>query len=250
MVKSGQLDVDAAIAADLHGVEPRGETLSGRIVRELRDDLFSGKLEPGQRLGTEASLAERFGVSRMAVRDSLRTLEASGIVDIRVGARGGIFVATANADRLAETLAIQIKLIGVDLEEILDAQIAIEVMAAELAARNATAEDMAHLLRLIATLQDQIEAPDAFTQTSMSFHEALVGASNNRVLIAQFKALRHVLEPVYARRTTSEIAHRAIASHKAVVACIEARDPDAARDLMRRRLQVIRARHLIRELPS
>jgi len=224
--------------------ESGADTLSGRIVRQICAALFADELTPGERLGTEASLSQRFGVSRMAIRDSLRSLAAAGILDIRVGQRGGIFVASGNPERLAETLAIQIKLIGVDIEEILDAQIAIEVTAAGLAARNANPADIAGLKEEITAMEREIDAPDAFTRASLGFHESIVEASRNRVLIAQFKALRHILTPLYSRRTTTTIALRALASHRALVACIEARDPDAARDLMRRRLETVRAGHL------
>jgi GntR family transcriptional regulator, transcriptional repressor for pyruvate dehydrogenase complex len=224
--------------------ESGADTLSARIVRQICAALFADELTPGERLGTEASLAQRFGVSRMAIRDSLRSLAAAGILDIKVGQRGGIFVAVGNPERLAETLAIQIKLIGVNIEEILDAQIAIEVTAAGLAARNATDSDIAGLKAEIAAMEREVDSNDAFTRASLGFHESIVAASRNRVLIAQFKALRHILLPLYSRRTTTAIALRALASHRALVACIEARDPDAARDLMRRRLEAVRAGHL------
>jgi GntR family transcriptional regulator, transcriptional repressor for pyruvate dehydrogenase complex len=238
------VDIAPGMGSVSGGLWESGSTLSGGIVRQICAELFADALTPGERLGTEASLAQRFGVSRMAIRDSLRSLAATGIVDIRVGQRGGIFVASGNPERLAETLAIQIKLIGVDIEEILDAQIAIEVTAAGLAARNATDADIAGLRAEIAAMEREVDASDAFTQASLGFHESIVAASRNRVLIAQFKALRHILTPLYSRRTTTAIALRALASHRALVACIEARDPDAARDLMRRRLETVRAGHL------
>ena len=141
--------------------ESGADTLSGRIVRQICAALFADELTPGERLGTEASLSQRFGVSRMAIRDSLRSLAAAGILDIRVGQRGGIFVASGNPERLAETLAIQIKLIGVNIEEILDAQIAIEVTAAGLAARNADPSDIAGLKAEITAMEREVELPDA-----------------------------------------------------------------------------------------
>lgn len=243
----------AGLSAELFGVRTRthgkGDTLSARIFAEIRAALFADKLTSGERLGTEASLAARFGVSRMAMRDSLRSLAASGIVEIRVGLKGGVFVAEGNAERLSEALAIQLKLIGITIEEIFDAQIAVEVTAAGLAARNATEQDIAGLKAELEAMARDVDAPDAFTRASLDFHASVVAASYNRVLIAQFKALRHVLVPLYARRTTPAVASRALASHRALVACLEARDPDASRDLLHRRLQVVRARHLTHEQP-
>src|SRR5262245_5505925 len=118
----------------------RGPTLSTRIVAQVRDALFAKELRAGDFLGTEKDLAERFGVSRIVARDALRTLEAQGIVEIKVGSGGGARVAQGNARLFAEALAVQLDLAGVSVGEIMDAQRAIEGRAAELAAVQSTAE--------------------------------------------------------------------------------------------------------------
>ncbi len=84
----------------------------------------------------------------------------------------------------------------------------------------------------------------------MQFHEALVGAEHNRVLAAQFNALRFVLEPVYARRTTDAIARHVITSHKSVLNAVASGDAERACALMRRRLQVIRAHQLMKAIDT
>src|SRR5215212_9805164 len=67
----------------------RSASLSSQIVAEVRDALFAKKLKPGDFLGTEKDLAARFGVSRIVARDALRTLQALGIADIKMGKGGG-----------------------------------------------------------------------------------------------------------------------------------------------------------------
>ena len=114
-----------------------------QIVAQVRDALFAKKLKPGDFLGTEKDLAARFGVSRIVARDALRTLQALGIVDIRMGKGGGARVARGNPRLFAEALAVQLDLTGVSAAEIMDAQRAIETLAAELAAEHATAADHA-----------------------------------------------------------------------------------------------------------
>ena len=229
----------------------KGETLSWRIVQQIRAALFSGQITPGEPLGSEKTLGERFGVSRMAMRDALRSLEAAGIVDIRVGAKGGVFIAAGNPDRFTDALAIQFKLVGITVEEMFDSQIAIEVMATELAAARATGADLAKLKAQLEDLQrlSQTSLTPAgarrFTEISMQFHETLVDASHNRALSAQFKALRLVLEPIYCRRTSNAVAKRVIASHAAVLDAVAAGDAQTACTLMRKRLQVIRAHQLM-----
>src|SRR3954468_15682080 len=125
-------------------------TRASRIVAEVRAGLFERRFRPGDFLGTEKDLAARHGVSRIVARDALRTLEALGIVEIRMGKGGGARVARGNPRLFAEALAVQLDLTGVSAAEILDAQRAVECMAAELAAENATAADHERIKRLLA----------------------------------------------------------------------------------------------------
>src|SRR5258706_12140900 len=85
-----------AIGSGGRNVVPlRSATMSTQIVAQVRDALFAKELRPGDFLGTEKDLAERFGVSRIVARDALRTLEAQGIVEIKVGSGGGARIAKA-----------------------------------------------------------------------------------------------------------------------------------------------------------
>ena len=84
----------------------RTATMSTQIVAQVRDALFAKELRSGDFLGTEKDLAERFGVSRIVARDALRTLEAQGVVEIKVGSGGGARIARGNARLFAEALAV------------------------------------------------------------------------------------------------------------------------------------------------
>src|SRR6478752_657770 len=134
----------------------RSSSLSAQMVAQVRDDLFAKRLKPGEFLGTEKDLAARFGASRIVARDALRTLEALGIVEIRMGKGGGARIAQGNPRLFAEALAVQLDLTGVSAAEIMDAQRAIETLAAELAAQHATAEDIAKLRSLLAEAESEV----------------------------------------------------------------------------------------------
>ena len=168
----------------------RSATMSTQIVAQVRDALFARELRPGDFLGTEKDLAVRFGVSRIVARDALRTLEAQGVVDIKVGSGGGARIARGNARLFAEALAVQLDLAGVSTSEIMDAQRAIECLAAELAAVNSTAEDHARLRELIVDAEGKIDDVVAFTRSSREFHLAVAEASHNRVLVVQLISLQ------------------------------------------------------------
>src|SRR5690348_13904320 len=151
----------------------RTATMSTQIVVQVREALFAKDLRPGDFLGTEKDLAERFGVSRIVARDALRTLEAQGIVDIKVGAGGGARISQGNTRLFAEALAVQLDLAGVSVAEIMDAQRAIECLGAELAALNSTADDHARLRALNDETERRIDDVAAFTRLGREFHLAV-----------------------------------------------------------------------------
>ncbi len=225
-------------------VAVRTESLSWSIVRQIRDALFSGKLAPGEFLGSEITLGQQFGVSRMAARDALRSLAAMGIVEIRMGSRGGAWVAAGNPERLADALAIQLRLIGLTPEELLDAQSAMSVVAAELAAAHATADDVERLRTAARAAELAVDDPLAFTTASLLFHEAVVQASQNRVLVAQFRALESVLRPLLVANTTAVVSRRLLKSNAALIKAITAGDVGNAGQLMRERVAGIRSKVL------
>lgn len=225
-------------------------TLSSRIVDEVREALFDKRLHPGDFLGTEKELAERAGVSRIVARDALRTLQALGVVEIKVGAGGGARIAHGNPALFAEALAVQLGLAGITVREMMDAQRAIETTTAELAAENATPEDLVRLRRSLAEHEETIADDAAYTRTCMRFHLAVAEASHNRVLVAQLLSLQHVSWPAENRTLTAPVARHILDVHRQLVDLIEARDAAAARRLMDDHVRMIRARRVSEEETS
>jgi GntR family transcriptional repressor for pyruvate dehydrogenase complex len=221
-----------------------GATLSARIVEDVRLALFEKRLAPGDFLGTEKDIAERAGVSRIVARDALRTLQASGVVEIKVGAGGGARVASGNPRLFAEALAVQLSLAGTTAREMMDAQRAIECMTAELAAENATADDLTRLRELLAEHEATIDDNAAYTRSCMHFHLAVAEASHNRVLVAQLLSLQHVSWPAVNRTLTDPVARHVLEVHGRIADVIEARDAAAARGLMDDHVKMIRARRV------
>lgn len=210
----------------------RSNSVASQIVIQVRDALFAGKLKPGDALGAEKDLAAKFSVSRITVRDALRTLETMGIVEIKVGAGGGARIAAGNIERFADALAIQFELSAITRSEILDAQLAIEGATAELAAKNRTDEDLARLSELLDEAESLRDDPIGFTQSGQRFHLALAEASGNRALVAQFKALRYVIWPSHAARAGRDRADHAQSIHRKLVEYVEQGDGENARELM------------------
>jgi GntR family transcriptional repressor for pyruvate dehydrogenase complex len=237
----------AAVADQLPGrifFPGRADSLSSQIVADVRDALFAKKLKPGDGIGTENEIAARYGVSRIVARDALRTLQALGIAEIRMGKGGGARVARGNPRLFAEALAVQLDLAGVGPSEIMDAQRAIECLAAELAAENATDRDLAKLRRIVADSEENLDDVARFTQLGADFHLAVAEASHNRVLVVQLISLQHVSWPRRNPTLTRKVSQRILDVHRDLLGLIEIRDAAGARKLMDDHVKMIRARRV------
>ena len=222
----------------------RVPTRSARIVADVRDALFERRLRPGDFLGTESELAARHGASRIVARDALRSLEALGIVDIRPGAGGGARITHGNPQLFAEALAVQLELSEITAGEIVNAQRAIECLAAELAAEHATPAEHAKLHALVEEAAGLLHDADAFTRSSLRFHLEIARASHNRVLVYQLVSLQHVSWPSRNRTLTRAVARRIVEVHRELAQRIEARDGAGARELMDGHVRMIRNRRV------
>ncbi len=233
-------DETPRVAGVAHSSLP-AETLSWRIVTHIRESLFADELKSGDFLGTEASLAELYGVSRMAARDALRTLAALGVVAIRPGKHGGAWIANGKIDRFADALAIQLKLLSISREEMLETQAAVEIHAAGLAASRSTRDDLLAMQSILDEMPGCISEPAAFAAKALDFHAAIVDAAHNRGLAAHFRALRHVLQPAYSGSDKKEIAQRVIEDNRRLHALIASGNVDGARKAMASRIARVSA---------
>lgn len=217
----------------------RGMRASEEIVTQIHDAFFKG-MRPGDWLGTEPELAARFGVSRITIRDAIRTLEAEGVVDIRVGAGGGIRVAESSPERYVQALSIQLHLMGLTWKELTEAQSAIEQTTTRLAARLATPEQIAEMYDLIHRSQAEKNDPKQFTELALDFHEAIARASGNRALWPSLHSIILVQRYRLQTKTSPELAEQvADIHHTSILEAIEARDEDLAVARMMKHLQSI-----------
>jgi GntR family transcriptional repressor for pyruvate dehydrogenase complex len=126
----------------------------------------------------------------------------------------------------------------------MDAQRAIETLAAELAAEHAAVDDIRNLRRLLTQAEDALPDLDRFTRLSRDFHLAVAEASHNRVLVVQLISLEHVSWPRRNVTATAKLARHILDVHTQLTDLIEMRDAAAARALMDDHVKMIRARRI------
>ncbi len=175
----------------------------------------SGIYRPGDRL-VESELAERFGVSRTPIREALQRLETQSMLT-----RDGrsLIVASLDHNQLAELYIVRAELEG---------------LAARLAARHATAEEVHVLRSMVEDDRALVAEPVALARANRRFHRQVHLASHNRYLVQQLDLVYRSMALLAA--TSLSAAGRGVATlaeHDAIVRAIEAGDGDAANAALR-----------------
>lgn len=205
------------------------------VIAQIREAIFSGRYQPGDRLPVEREMARQFGVSRVTVRDALRSLEAAGLVQVKVGGRGGPYVAHPPLSLLTESLGTHLHLRGTTFLELAEARLALETTATRLATERATEED---LKELEAAIHGPIRPPVDAAATSLDFHTALVRAAHNQALLTMFMATRALIQEAFDALHASQpdMAESARRAHSELYEAIRAREGDRAVSIMRTHL--------------
>lgn len=202
------------------------------VIAQIREAIFSGRYQPGDRLPTEREMARQFGVSRVTVRDALRGLEAAGLVQVKVGGQGGPYVAHPDLSLLTESLGTHFHLQGTTFQELAEARLALETTATRLASERATEED---LKELEAAIHGPIRPPEGAAAKSLDFHTALVRAAHNRALLIMFMATRALIQEAFdeLHARQPDMAESARKTHGELYEAIRAREADRAVSIMR-----------------
>lgn len=213
-----------------------------QVADQLRELIVTGVLAPGQRLPTEAELAEQFGVSRATVREALRLLSAQNLVRTAKGTGGGSYVNVPTFAHVSQLLSSNLALMRgeLSLDALLEARELLEVPAARLAATRRSAEDLQALVRAIPDLPLSLPVEEQFIH-NREFHFRLVQASGNPLLSIAAEPIFVVLQTHLRRTDLPKRAQRAInEEHREIAAALESGDAEAAEDAMRRHLVSLR----------
>jgi DNA-binding GntR family transcriptional regulator len=179
-----------------------------------------GIYKPGDRL-VESDLAEQFGVSRTPIREALQRLETQSLL-VRDGR--SLIVASLDHNQMAELYVVRRELEG---------------LAARLAARHATAEEVQVLRDMVEDDLALINDPAALARANRRFHTQIHLASHNRYLVQQLDLVHRSM----ALMATTSLAVEgrgqiALSEHEAIVAAIAAHDEDAAYAALKEHISV------------
>jgi GntR family transcriptional repressor for pyruvate dehydrogenase complex len=188
------------------------------VLAQIEEQIATGRLKVGDRLPPERDLAATLGVSRAAVREAIRVLEAMGTVVQGTGSGpdAGTVLSAVPGEALTHLISLHVMLASIDTADVVRARVALERESARLAAGHAGPADLAAMAGHLAAM----DAPDIsvaqFNDRDTAFHLAIAQASGNLLVTELTTALRVAMRPTLLHALQSLADFPAMAARLAV----------------------------------
>jgi len=176
------------------------------VLDRIEEQISAGRLRAGDRLPPERELAAALGVSRVAVREAMRVLQAMGLISQGTGSGrdAGTILTAAPAEALTRLIRMHVLVASVGSDDLVRARITLERESARLAADHAGLADLTHLGELLATMESPQVGVEEFNDADTAFHVAIARASGNALVAELTTALRNAM-----RATLLDLLRRA-----------------------------------------
>jgi DNA-binding FadR family transcriptional regulator len=208
--------------------------LYGHVVHELGRRIIEGGIKPGELLPREELLAEELRVSRTALREGMKVLSAKGLVESRPKVGTRVRDARAWHQLDADILAWRCELMPTEdfVRKLADMREVIEPSAGAAAAKYRTYEQLRSIEQAYAAMEAAADL-DEWTDADLAFHEAVLSATNNELMVSLFSVIESALATFFALSArTAKNFKDALPLHGEVLDAIRRSEPDAARRAM------------------
>jgi DNA-binding FadR family transcriptional regulator len=211
------------------GIRPiAGVSMAAEVHARIRGYIVENRLQPGDRLPGEETLAAQMGVGRPLVREALRGLEAIGLIETRKGV--GRFVRALEAESYLSQFPADIFVQSFSENDLEETRCLLEIAAVSNAVQQLTDDDCAQILRYIEALRLAAAQGRDDSESDLGMHRVIMSRARNRIIAA-------LLDAVYALSTmrgangdrTQAMREHDLAEHEAIVAAAIRRDGPAAR---------------------
>ena len=208
------------------------------VLDQIEEQILAGALRVGDRLPGERDLASHLQVSRSAVREAIRGLEAQGVVRSSVGSGkdAGTVVSALPSAALTRLLRLHVALANFPMADVVDARVMLERSSATLAADNAGADELKPIREALEGMDEPGVGRERFNDLDTAFHVAIAEASGNRLVADMTIALRDSMRRPILRALEvmgsewETVAEQLRADHHAIFEAIESGDGALAAD--------------------
>jgi len=208
--------------------------LADVVTGQLKEAIFQGQYLPGERLPPENKLVEIFGVSRIVVREAIRNVENSGLIQIKRGPSGGAFALPMNHKSVTNVVRDTLRLGKAKVAHIMEVRLDVEPLVAGMAAQRRTDKDI-ELLSL--ALEAGPKSPgDEYLAWNVDFHRLVAKACHNPVYEILVNILMDFTQELLLKIKPRELVVHDTVSHPAVFEKIKRGDAQGASKRYRKHL--------------
>ncbi len=211
----------------------RTSRLYEQIVQQIEQSIVKGDLKAGDQLPAERDLAQRFGVSRTAVREAVKTLREKGLVEAYSGR--GTFITDGTTQAVRQSLDLMAKIGQPEGSTYLaELRAIIEPEIAALAAVRIQEPELATMREAVVIMDHAGRDPDAYIEADLDFHLALAEGAANPLILSLIDSIVGLLcEQRLRIFNIPGGPDRGQVHHKRILEAVERHDADAAREAMR-----------------
>lgn len=222
---------------DIYKALPQREKLSDLVVDQIIKLIYDGKLKLGERLPPERELAENFGVSRTVIRESIRSLVAKGLLEVRPGS--GAVISVPDASVVSESMSMIMRLGAGDelYSQLFEVRRLLEVEFAGLAAERADNQDLEKLEKNLLNMEVDCTLEEA-AACDVEFHASIARATHNELYpIILDSVIEVLLELRNLALSVPGTKEEAIQYHREIFESIKNKDVNRARKVMAEHLK-------------
>ncbi len=217
----------------LDGIQFKASKLSDQVRDALKKAIEDSTFKVGDMLPTVEEIAAYFKVSKVTVREALRSLQEEDLIQIKRGASGGICVTTPGINRVRDSLLHAWSFGGLSPEELTEFRQFVEPGVAELAALRRTAEDIKALQANLDYCEKIVSEGKIELAKHLEFHRLLADACHNKLISSFIEAITKVHEDLFKKLVlTVEVGSKDLEYNKKIFDCLVKRDRDRIRGLM------------------
>ncbi len=209
-----------------------------QVAEQIKGEILEGRLKPGDKLPTEEILSKQFGVARPTIREALRILGSSQLIDSSRGPAGGTFVRQPSQGHIIgfirDSITVLISSESVDLSDLLEARELVEIPSAEIAAKKRSPAGLERMREFLLPGDFRGLSHTQLRSADIQFHQAIAQASGNP-LVEMFVVALHSVYQVYLLRwsLTHDFMANVISQHEAIYEAIKVGDAAKAGEAMR-----------------
>ncbi len=214
----------------------RTSRLYEQIVQQIEESIVKGDLKPGDQLPAERDLAQRFGVSRTAVREAVKALREKGLVEAYSGR--GTFITDGTTHAVRQSLDLMVKIGQPEgSNHLAEVRAILEPEIAGLAAQRIQEPELATMREAVAVMDRAGQDPEAYIEADLDFHLALAEGAANPLILSLLDSIVGLLREQRLRifRVPGG-PDRGQVHHKRILEAVERHDAEKARDAMRSHL--------------